>query len=243
MAGLDFETWQFAVAVLVLVVAGAVQGSTGFGFNSLAAPVLAIITPAFIPGPMLLISLMVSVSGMIREWGQVDFSGLSTALIGRLAASIIAVLCLGLLDATMFSRLFGAMVLLAVAMSLSGIRIQPTPRTLFFAGSLSGFMGTLTSIGAPPMAMAYQNVHGSVMRSTLNSFFVAGAFFSIVALVVSGHFTFDDLILGIVMCPFAFAGFLFSHWGRLLVDGGWARSFILGTSAASGAFLIARTVW
>lgn len=240
--GQEFEIWQICIGVAVLVVAGGVQGSTGFGFNMLAAPTLAIISPAFVPGPMLFVSLMVSVSGMINEWKRVDYSGLSSALAGRVLATILAVFCIGLLDADLFSRLFGAMVLLAVAISLAGLRISPTPRTLFLAGSLSGFMGTLTSIGAPPMAMAYQNAPGAVMRSTLNSFFVAGALFSIVALSVSGHFDIQQLVLALVMCPFALVGFLFSGWGRRLVDSGWVRPVVLTASAASGAILIARTI-
>jgi uncharacterized membrane protein YfcA len=240
--GQEFELWQICVGVAVLVLAGAVQGSTGFGFNMLAAPTLAIISPAFVPGPMLLVSLLVSLSGMIREWNRVDYTGLSYALTGRVLATVLAVLCLGLLDAELFSRLFGAVVLLAVAISLAGIRIRPTPRTLFLAGTLSGFMGTLTSIGAPPMAMAYQNVHGAVMRSTLNSFFVAGALISIVALWAGGHFDRHQFLLALAMGPFAFAGFLFSGWGRRLVDSGWARPVVLTASGVSGAILIARTI-
>lgn len=239
----DFAIWQIALALPVLVLAGAVQGATGFGFNMLAAPALAIISPAFVPGPMLLVSLLVSVSGMIREWHRVDYSGLSFALAGRIPASILAVMCLGLLEPALFARLFGMVVLLAVMISIAGIRIAPTPRTLFMAGSLSGFMGTLTSIGAPPMAMAYQHAEGPVMRSTLNSFFVAGAVFSIAALAASGHFNAHQFLLALMLAPFAFTGFLLSGWGRRMVDAGMARPVILGTSAVSATILIVRTMF
>ncbi len=232
---------QLALAALTLIAAGAIQGSTGFGFNMLAAPMLAVIDPAFVPAPMLLVSLMISISGAIREWNRVDFTGLGVALAGRTIASIAAVFCLGLLSAATFSKLFGVMVLAAVGISLLGLRLRPTPTTLFCAGSLSGFMGTLTSIGAPPMALVYQGSDAAVMRSTLNGFFVVGASISVALLWLSGHLDWGQLLVTLAMFPFAFAGFLFSHWGRRLIDGGLARPVILTMSAGSGIILILRT--
>ncbi|WP_127755341.1 sulfite exporter TauE/SafE family protein [Devosia sp. 1566] len=228
------------MAVLALIGAGAVQGSTGFGFNMLAAPILAVIDPVFVPGPMLVMAGLVCVGGMIREWKSVDFQGLGFSLGGRGLAAILAVFCLGFLDEATFSLIFGGMVLLAVALSLAGWKVTATPRNLFIAGSSSGFMGTLTSIGAPPMALVYQNAQGPVMRSTLNAFFVVGAAISLIALSLSGNMSLDDLWLALLLTPCALFGFLFSHWGRVLVDKGRVRMVVLVVSTASAIILIAR---
>ncbi len=73
MAVLSLVDWPLLVlAALALIVAGAVQGSTGFGFNMLAAPVLAVINPAFVPGPMLLIAGLVCFGGMLSEARFID---------------------------------------------------------------------------------------------------------------------------------------------------------------------------
>lgn len=118
--------WPLLVlAMVALVGAGAVQGSTGFGFNMLAAPILAVIDPIFVPGPMLMIAGLVSVGGMIREARFIDGKGLTLSLTGRLIASVLAVICLGLLDEATFSLVFGAMVLFAVALSMAGLIIRP----------------------------------------------------------------------------------------------------------------------
>ena len=54
-------------AILTVFCAGAIQGATGFGFNMLAAPLLAIIDPAFVPGAMLLMATAVCIGGAIQE--------------------------------------------------------------------------------------------------------------------------------------------------------------------------------
>jgi uncharacterized membrane protein YfcA len=229
-------------AVIVLIVAGAVQGSTGFGFNMLAAPLLAVIEPAFVPGAMLTMAMVVSAGGMLREWNEVNRSDLTFALTGRLLAAGAAAFCLGLLTPAAFSAVFGFAVLFAVGLSLIGMRVETTRTTLFVAGAISGFMGTLTSIGAPPMAMVYQNAGGARMRATLNAFFVAGSIISIIALVVTGAYGFADLVLAATMLPFAFAGFLLSDWGRRLVDRGQVKTVVLVVSTASGIVLLARAL-
>ncbi|PLU04839.1 hypothetical protein BMJ29_16035 [Sinorhizobium medicae] len=231
---------QGIAAALALVLAGAVQGSTGFGFNMLAAPMLAIIDAAFVPGPMLAMAIAVSAGGMVREWRDVSRQDLAFSLTGRLLAAGVAAFCLQLLSPDAFAAVFGFGVLFAVVLSLLGLKIETTRRSLFFAGVLSGFMGTLTSIGAPPMAMVYQNTGGARMRATLNAFFVVGGVISIAALFVAGSFGSSDLLLAGTMLPFAFLGFLLSGWGRRLVDRGHVKLVVLVVSAASGLVLLLR---
>ncbi|WP_187181989.1 sulfite exporter TauE/SafE family protein [Rhizobium sp. WL3] len=233
-------SWPGLAAALALVLAGAIQGSTGFGFNMLAAPVLAIINPAFVPGPMLAMAMVVSAGGMVREWSDVNRPDLTFALSGRLLSAGAAAFCLGLLSQSAFEAVFGFGVLFAVALSLLGLRIEATRMSMFLAGTLSGFMGTLTSIGAPPMAMVYQNTGGARMRATLNAFFVVGSIISIGALWLAGGFGLSDILLAATMLPFALFGFLFSGWGKQFVDRGQVKMVVLLVSAASAVILLAR---
>ena len=55
--------------------------------------------------------------------------------------------------------LFGGLILLGVCLSLSGLRLPPIRGVLVGAGALSGVMGTVASIGGPPMALLYQDAH------------------------------------------------------------------------------------
>lgn len=237
------DPWPLIAAIIAIICAGAVQGSTGFGFNMLAAPILVVIDPVFVPAPMLLMALLVSAGGMIREFSSVDRIGLRFALGGRLISSALAVLCLGLLDEGTFAMVFAVLVLLAVGLSIAGFKLKASPRNLFAAGSISGFMGTLTSIGAPPMAMVYQLSTGPVMRATLSAYFVFGAAISLIALGVAGHITRADILLALALTPVAFIGFFFSNWLKEFVDRGRVGRVILFTSTASAILLVVKYLY
>ncbi|MGH6761630.1 MAG: sulfite exporter TauE/SafE family protein [Phyllobacterium sp.] len=237
-----FFSLPILFAGITLVAAGAIQGATGFGFNMLAAPILAVIDAKFVPAPMLMMAMVVSFGGMLAERRDIDMSGLRAALIGRVLASVAAVVLLSHLDQRSFSIIFGVAVLLAVLVSLTGLRFSPTPIVLLVAGSVSGLMGTLTSIGAPPMALAFQNARGPVMRSTLNSFFVVGAAISLFALWFAGYVHAAELFLALTMLPFALLGFVFSGWGKSLVDRGHMRMVVFAISSISAIILIARAI-
>lgn len=233
-------TWPGLAAAIALVMAGTIQGSTGFGFNMMAAPLLAVLDPAFVPGPMIAIATVVSAAGTMSEIHAVNRSDLGFALCGRVVSATLAALIIGVMSQEAFAALFGIAVLLGVALSLGGLRIPARPSTLFAAGTASGFMGTLTSIGAPPMAIVYQDTGGARMRATLNAYFVLGGLISLAALLFAGRFGMQDLQLALFMAPFAFAGLLLSRWGRKLVDRGAIRPIVMTVSSVSAAVLLLR---
>lgn len=228
---------QIALA-LALVVAGAIQGSTGFGFGMLAAPLLAIIDPALVPAPVLMTGLIVTISTSIRERAALDTRGLAISLTGRIIASVLAVLALSMLSGPAFSYLFAGLILVAVALSASGLKLPHNRYTLFTAGFASGVLGTLTSVGAPPMALAYQDREGPTVRATLSAFLVVGALVSIAALAVAGRIGMEQVVMTLIMAPLAAIGFLFSSWTRRIVDRGYLKSIVLITSALAAVVLI-----
>jgi len=236
-------SWPGLAAAIALLAAGAIQGSTGFGFNMLAASLLALIDPALVPGPMLMLATIVSIGGAWREFDDVNRRDLGYSLSGRVVAASLAAFCIGLMSPQVFSALFGLAVLAAVVLSLSGLNIYPTPRNLFTAGTVSGFMGTLTSIGSAPMALVYQNAEGARMRATLNAFFVVGGLISIAALALAGRFSWHDAGIAVLLTPPAMLGFLFSGWTRRLVDKGQVKRLVLAVSTLSAAVLLWRAIF
>lgn len=223
---------------LSLIFAGAVQGSTGFGFGMLGAPLLAMIDPALVPAPVLLTGLIITLSTSIRERQSIDRRGLTISLAGRLIATALAVATLSMLDPVAFSYLFAGVILFAVLLSASGIKVPHNAGTLFAAGFASGFMGTLTSVGAPPMALAYQDRDGPTARATLSVFLLVGALMSIAGLALAGAIGTEQLAMTAVMVPLAIIGFLFSGWTRGIVDRGHLKTIVLVTSSAAAVALI-----
>jgi hypothetical protein len=123
------------------------------------------------------------------------------------------------------------------------VRFEPGPRTLFGAGVLSGFMGTASSIGGPPMALVYQHGPGDRLRATLGMYFVAGGVMSLSALAVVGRFGPIEAWLGAALVPGIALGFTVSSRLKGLVDRGYTRPAVLTVAVAMGLSVIIRQLW
>ncbi len=232
----------YAAAAAAVFVASMVQGSTGLGFGMVAAPVMAVVDPVLVPGPLLFLAMLVSVLVAVREWRAIDKRGLAYALVGRIPASFVAGFTLAAIPVGLFGLVFGSLVLLAVALSVAGWMLVPSARNLVLAGVASGYMGTITSIGAPPMALVYQHGSGPQIRSTLGAYFVCGALISIIALAMFGRFGLFDLMVGLNLLPFLVAGFAVSNLVVRYVDKGHVRRVVLAFCTLSALALLAKSV-
>jgi uncharacterized membrane protein YfcA len=225
--------------VALLVLAGAcLQGAGGIGFNMFAAPLVALLRPDLVPGPMLVLALLLGLMGMLREYRSIDWPGLGYALLGRLPASVATGWLITVLPHKLLVLAFAFMILAAVAMSLRGWHVAASPTNLAIAGAASGLMGTITSSGAPPMAIVYQNVSGPQLRATISAFFFIGAAVSLAALAAFGKFDLHQGAAGLALLPPLAAGFALSRSLRKLLDGKRMRPFLLGLSAFAALLLI-----
>ncbi len=206
----------------------------------IAAPFLFLIYPPLVPGPLMASSVALTLLIAFRERGAIDFSGLGFAVLGRILGTLAAALVWIVLPSGSFDYLFAGLVLLGVALSLSSLRVDPKPTTATAAGALSGFMGTLSSIGGPPMALLYQRQSGPRIRGTLSGHFVIGALISLVALAAVGRYGREEIILSIELVPPILAGYLASGWVRESVDRVGARPFVLGLSVLAAVGILYR---
>jgi len=230
-----------ALAVFALVAIGScVQASVGFGLGLIAAPLLFLIFPPLVPGPLMASSIALTLLIAFREREAIDFSGLGFAFAGRIVGTLLAALVWNTLPSDQFDYLFAALVLLGVALSFSSLRIDPKPAAASAAGALSGFMGTLSSIGGPPMALLYQRESGARIRGTLSGHFVIGALVSLAALAAIGRYGWAEIILSIGLVPAVLAGYLASSWVRESVDRVGARPFVLGLSVVAAIGILYR---
>ena len=207
-----------AVAVIVAA-AAALQASVGIGFGMLAAPLLGMFAPELVPGPVLLMSLLLALMTATREFRSVDLRELGLAMTGRIAGTAAAGTVIALLPLTVFASVFALMILTAIGLSMTNWHLLPTRRNLLVAGVLSGFMGTITSVGAPPMAMVYQNMPGPKVRATMGAFLTLGAGFSLLTLAFIGRFTAPQAassawLVGPVLLGFFASRYLVRHVDR-----------------------------
>lgn len=229
---------QIVTALLIVALGSLLQGTVGFGLGLFAAPLLLLLDARLIPGPLLLVSALLTTLMARRDWASVRTGDLGWSLAGRVIGTVPALLVMAALPAERIEYLLGGIVLLGVLLTGSGLRIPLTPTSLLGAGTLSGFMGTTTTIGGPPMALIYQHETGPRIRGTLSVFFVAGVVISVSGLLLVGRFGFGDLVLGLMLMPGAALGFYLSRHTAGVFDRGYVRPTVLVVSALSGIAVI-----
>lgn len=233
----------WVLASLIILAGCVVQGSIGIGLGLLGAPLLVLIEPRLLPGPLLFCSLILTTLVTYRDWHGVRFADLGWALPGRLLGTAIALLVLRAVSPERVGVFVGVAVLAGVAFTASGLHLPPRPGTLLGAGTLAGFFGTTTSVGGPPMAIIYQREPGPRIRGTLSAFFVVGVLVSLGGLHVVGRYGAPELRLSLLVAPAAVAGFLLSRRSALWVDQGRTRAAVLFASAAAGVVVVLREVF
>lgn len=231
---------QFVVAAVAVAIGACLQGSVGFGFGTFAAPLLALVSRDLIPGPLLVLALVLTILVALRDRASLDLRGVRWAVLGRLPGTAVGVAVVALLPDRGMTVLFGVLVLVACGLSLSGWRVEPTPPNLVIAGVASGIMGTATSIGGPPVAIVYQDSPGARLRGTLAGFFVVGAMVSVAGLAIAGELGTSELGGVALLVPPMLGGFALSADAARYLDAGRTRTAVLAMSVVSSVMLLAR---
>ncbi|MDQ8154120.1 MAG: sulfite exporter TauE/SafE family protein [Gemmatimonadota bacterium] len=231
-------TLAWLAAVLIVAIGAAVQGSIGFGLGVVGAPILILLEPRLVPGPILLDALLLTLLVTVREWKHVRLADLGWSVPGRLLGTGIAVWILRVVPAARLQLTMGLFMLSAVAMTMVGPRFRVGRRTLFGAGTLAGVMSTITSMGGPPMALLYQHEEGARLRGTLAAFFSLGVVFSIGGLRLAGRFGWTEVRLAALLLPGVLAGFALSAWTAQRLDKRHTRLIVLVTSTLAGLLVV-----
>ena len=233
---------ELIVACAVVTVAATLQGSVGFGFGLVTAPILALVDSSLVPGSTLFCGLVLSLLVTYRERRAMDLLGVKWGLVGRLLGTVVAAGTLSILPRQETTVALGVLVLLAVALSASGLHVHLTHWTLIGAGALSGFMSTVASTGGPPFALLYQRAPGARLRSTMAALLTFGTIISIAALALVGRFGLTEFLSSLALVPGVLVGFALSTRTLALLDRGYTRVAVLTVSAASSVAVIIRQV-
>jgi len=236
------SAWQWWIAGVIVAAGALIQAALGFGFALVAAPVLAVIAPQLVPGPVLLASCVLSAGVAARELRHIDVRGVGWALLGRVPGAWLGATALALASRSVVELIFGAIVLAAVWMSMAGPRVDRSNKTLVVAGMVSGVMGTMAAIGGPPIALVYQHEHGPRLRATLSAYFTLGSIVSVAALASAGQLDTRQLSQAALMLPPIAIGFACAGMARSWLDAGRTRVGVLIVAAVSGTAVIIKVV-
>lgn len=227
----------------IVVAAGAlVQGTVGFGFALVAAPLLTLLDPPLVPAPLLLLATAHALLMLRRERGETDWTGVAWALLGSLPGIALGVLAVVVLPQRWFAAAVAVTVLACAGLSLVRWRPRPTVPALLVAGVVSGAGGTASSIGGPPVALLYQAERGPRVRATLGAYFAVGSTLSILGLAAAHEVGRDALLSAALLLPFMVAGFVASTPARRLLDRGWTRPAVLAVAIGGALALLGQAL-
>jgi hypothetical protein len=227
---------EFIFVEAVVLVGSVLQGAIGFGLGLLGAPLLVLLDPGLVPGPLLAAALFLSILIAIREHQTIDLRGVSWALVGRVPGTFAGAAVLAAIPRRETSFLVG------VGLVGAGARVARSAPALFGAGTLSGFMATTSSIGGPPIALLYQDTQGGRIRGTLSGFFLVGLVISLGALSFVGRFGRPEIRATLYLLPAVGAGFLLSTRVAAFLDRGHTRKAILWSSGLAGIAVVVQGI-
>ena len=196
------------IAMLLIFTGSFVQSATGFGLALIASPILIMLSPDYIPSPMIIVGLFLGIVNAFKYRSTISIGGLKHALIGRIPGTFAGAGLLYYIDIAQLSLLLGIVVIVAVMLSLLPVKIQPTPKRLLFAGFLSGLFDTSSGIGGPPMALLLQHQQAHFIRANLSAFFVVSGIMSLLIQIPIGYMSMKHVYLSLPLLPASYLGYL-----------------------------------
>jgi len=224
----------------IVAVGAMLQGGIGFGLGTFSVPLLLLVEPAFVPGPMLLSAFVLTLFLLRRERASVAFFEVRWGIVGRGVGSVAAAVLLVQLPKDLVAPVVAGLVLVAILFLVAGWRLPITRWSLLFVGTMSGLLGTAASIGGPPLAMLYVDQKGGRIRGTLSGIFVAGTLMSVTALFFAGRFGLQELKLTGMLLPGVAVGYLMSRRAAAMADKGFIRPAIIIVSGLAAILSIVR---
>jgi uncharacterized membrane protein YfcA len=231
---------MLVIAVMIVAAGSALQAATGMGMALFAAPLLALIDPAFVPGPVLCAVMALSAAVAWRERAFIDRRILLVALLGFSVGCAIGAVLLAVLIGRDLDRVFAALILAAVFLSVAGLRIRISKLALLIGGAASGVLGTIAGVQGPPIALVLQHEAPDRLRATLCAFFASGSLVSLTALAAAGLFGIGKLGLGFELMPGVALGFAIAPVFASRIERRQARAAVLVISMLSAFALLVR---
>ena len=233
---------ELAAALALVVIGSVIHGSIGFGMAAVVAPVLLLVNDAFLPGPVVLATMVLTALIAYRDLRHIHWPEVTVATGGRVVGMLPAAVAIRYFSAAAYDLMFSLAVLAVVVISAAGWHFRLTVRNLFLSAVGSGFVNTVSAVGGPPMALVYQHERRPKIRGTLSTIFTIGGPVSMAGLWWAGRFGWPEIWLGCLLTPGVFAGFALSRFTAGRLDQKHTRPTILVLCAAIALVVMFRAL-
>jgi len=239
---MDLTTPEYLLAFGIVATGAVLQGSIGFGLALVAAPVLVMIDPGLVPGPLLIVGLPFMFMLAWKERTFVDYRSMTIPLVGQVLGMLVALVLLHFSNARSLSVIVALVVLLGAGLSFSGLKPSVNNRSFLLGGVLAGFMGMTSSMPGPALALVYQHVSPARMRGTLAPFFIIGSVAGLIGLVAVGQMDREAATTGFYLIPATLLGFVISLWTAPRMHDSFTRPAVLIFAVVAASGLLYRSL-
>jgi len=236
------ELTYWIVAATCLFIGCWVQTALGFGMAVIAAPILVMIEPSWVPVVITINALVLSVFNTWSQRQWVNARSLAIPMVARIPGTILGAWLLLQLNVFWLQVCVATCVLLAVLVSYYGKQFSYTSTRLSVAAFVSGITGTTTSIGGPPMALVMQHGDSKTVRANLSLFFIYSCSVSIVAYGFMGLLTTEIVSASLSYTPVCLLGFHYGKRAQGFVDAGRFRPLLLTLCTIAGLIALAGAI-
>jgi uncharacterized protein len=227
----------------VLVVAGAAQSLSGFGFSLLAVPMLAtLLGPRHGVVLASCLGLIVSTLLLIRNHDHTRWPTAGRLLGGAVLGMPIGLLLLFGLNPSVLRATIAVAVLVAAFLIAREVQLPVHgPRAEVTAGLVSGALNTSTSMNGPPLVITLQGqgLAPDVFRATLSAVFVASGVIANTSFAVTGQIDHTVRVGILVGAPAALVGFVGGEMVFRRTDPRRFRTIVLTMLVASALVALA----
>ena len=212
--------WELIATTGIVLLAGIVSGTGGFGFALFAVPPLLFMNePSTVVAMTNVLGVCSGIVVTVTEWHAVRRATLRALIPWAVMGLAIGIAILHVFD-ELYIKLLASVVV--VTFSLHAVSKLPfpgihRPGAVAAAGLSSGVLGTTTGLTGPPIALLFtaRDMEPAAFRVTITTYFVVVNFVAVSLLIVSRQLDRSDMILSLGLVPAALAGRM---TGRRIAD-------------------------
>ena len=225
-------------ALVVVAVSATLQGTTGFGYNILVVPLLALfIDPKTVIPAVILHNIVIDLAVLVTAWRFVNLRRIWLLLVAGLIGTPIGVVLQSIIDPDPLRLLIGAAVAFTGLIMLAGYK-RPIANEYVasgFAGSIGGTMNGLIGMAGPPVILLFanQSMPPREFRANIVTYFTLITIIAIASFGIEGALTDDVFELALATVPATTAGVILGirlH-GRVPLDLFYKASLVLVVAA------------
>ena len=232
----DFHYWL--ISAVSLLIGCWLQTALGFGMAVVAAPIIVLVNPAWVPVVLTIAALFLSVLNSWNQRHDIQLGKMLIPFLTRLPGSALGLWLLLQMDYLHLQFSVAIVVLLAVVISIAGKQFDYTTGRLGLAGFVSGVTGTTTSVGGPPMALVMQYGEPQIVRANLSIYFGYSCSVSLIGYYFTDLVDHQLFVESLSFLPFCLIGFLTGVKARPFIDAGRFRPILLGLCASTGVIVL-----